>query len=502
MICQAGRFAVRYAALVALAGVLLWAQSQDLAEKSRRGQELMASERYEEAAAVYRELIDALPGNPGLLLNLGMALHMAGKDREAIPYLEQTLKLQPGTPAGLAVLGLSHLRLGEAAEAVKPLEQAVKLLPSDPTVRGALGDALLTLEQHQVAARHFEVLAQMEKSAPHAWFGLGRCYEGLAVAAFNKLVAKAPESAFVLALLGEARLKEKRYPAAFHFYRQAAERDTGLRGIQAALAEIYRATGHPDWATVAQRKESRLPAPDCRSRPLECHFRAGRYREVEAATRSAVTPAALYWRTRACNELASAAFARLSQLPDSRELHETLALLNRAQGRHVESAKEWREALKFAPGDPRLESELAASLRLSGDLDSARPLLEKLVKTEPGSAGLNYLLGDVLLAQERPTDAIPFLEAALRLSPAMREAHSSLGLAYLQAGQVEKAVPHLKTALPLDQDGSLHFQLARAHQAAGNEEEARQALAKSQQLREAAQADSQQARQQFTILPP
>jgi Flp pilus assembly protein TadD len=84
----------------------------------------------------------------------------------------------------------------------------------------------------------------------------------------------------------------------------------------------------------------------------------------------------------------------------------------------------------------------------------------------------------------------------------MQEAHSSLGLAYLQAGQAEKAVRHLKAALPLDQDGSLHFQLARAYQGVGNEEEARRVLAKSQQLREAMQADSHQARQEFTILPP
>jgi Flp pilus assembly protein TadD len=50
---------------------------EDLAAKSKHGNELMAAGRYAEAAPVYRELVEALPGNPGLLLNLGMALHLA-----------------------------------------------------------------------------------------------------------------------------------------------------------------------------------------------------------------------------------------------------------------------------------------------------------------------------------------------------------------------------------------------------------------------------------------
>ena len=71
------------------------AQPDDLARKSQRAKELMAEGKFVQAIPLYRELIQAVPNNPGLMLNLGMALHMAGKEREAIPELEAATKLDP-----------------------------------------------------------------------------------------------------------------------------------------------------------------------------------------------------------------------------------------------------------------------------------------------------------------------------------------------------------------------------------------------------------------------
>ena len=63
-------------------------QSEDLVAKSQRAKELMASGKFADAIPLYRELNRAVPNNAGLMLNLGMALHMAGEDRKAIPQLE------------------------------------------------------------------------------------------------------------------------------------------------------------------------------------------------------------------------------------------------------------------------------------------------------------------------------------------------------------------------------------------------------------------------------
>src|SRR6266853_482307 len=96
---------------LALAALILYlpigvnAQSQALIEKSQRGVELMAAGKFEDAIPVYLELSRAVPDNPGLLLNLGMALHLAGHSRQAIAPLDRALKLDASTLPAWLFLG-------------------------------------------------------------------------------------------------------------------------------------------------------------------------------------------------------------------------------------------------------------------------------------------------------------------------------------------------------------------------------------------------------------
>ena len=92
------------------------------------------------------------------------------------------------------------------------------------------------------------------------------------------------------------------------------------------------------------------------------------------------------------------------------------------------------------------------------------------------------MYGDTLLQAQKLERAIPPLEAAVKRDPSMIEARVSLARAYLQGGRSAEAIPHLEAALPTDEDGSLHYQLARAYQATGQIERAKQMLAKYQEL--------------------
>src|SRR5256885_10281702 len=59
------------------------------------------------------------------LLNLGMALSMAGRPREAIPRLEAALRLRPDLLPASLFLGAARLELGQPARAVAPLQRVV-----------------------------------------------------------------------------------------------------------------------------------------------------------------------------------------------------------------------------------------------------------------------------------------------------------------------------------------------------------------------------------------
>jgi len=70
----------------------------------------------------------------------------------------------------------------------------------------------------------------------------------------------------------------------------------------------------------------------------------------------------------------------------------------------------------------------------------------------------------------------PYLEEALKSDPAMRPAHAALGLVLSTLNRSTQAIPHLENALVLDDDGSLHYSLARAYEATGNVELAKKNL--------------------------
>ncbi len=448
-----------------------------------RGRELMAAGRYAEAVPVYRELVAALPGNPGLQLNLGMALHLSGASREAVAPLAAALAEQPESFPAAYFLGAARLRAGQARAAVVPLEKADRLRGDDRQARSALIDALLGADRPSQAEPHLVALSRLAPQDPLVWFNLGKTYEAIATQAFETLLERGPESAYTLALAASVRRDEGRPEAVLELYRKASERAPGLRGVHAAIAAIERDAGGAAEAAAEEEKERAQPRPDCLRVPIECRFAEGRHGDVVRAASGSNALAAAYWLARSANELAVSAFRTLEELPASAPLHEWRAVRLRDEGRLAESAAEWREAVALSPRDTRLRTELAVTLRLGQDLAGAQAVLEEALRSEPDAAVASYLLGDVLLARQQPEAAIPPLETAVRLEPGLAHAQGALGRALALVGRAAEAVPHLEKALPVDEDGSLRLQLARAYRAAGRGADADRTLAEWERLR-------------------
>jgi tetratricopeptide (TPR) repeat protein len=479
-----------------------FAQSDELTLKSQHAKDLMAEGKFADAIPLYVELNQAVPNNPGLMLNLGMAFHMAGQEQKAVAQLEAAAKLDPKlTPAWL-FLGAARLQMHKAPAAVEALKTALQLQPDNLGALEMLAGALLSLDRSTEAAAEYNKLAVLDPESSKAWNGLGQSYESLSARAFDRLQKTAPLSAYLLALLADARLREQQLSSAYYLYRQALQKMPEMRGLHESVALIYRQTAHPEWADTEAQKEGQLPQPDCRSPSWECDFRAGRYTAVVASTAGASTAESYYWRARAYNELALQAFGRLGQLPPSAEQHELKARIYSGQKRYSEAASEWREALKLSPGDPQAEKQLGISLKFSQDYGGALPLFQDLLRRQPGSAELNFLTGDTLLDLQRAEEAIPLLRRAILHDPKMIAAHKSLARAYLATGKSAEAVPHLKLALPADADGSLHYQLAKAYQETGRAALSKSMLEEYQKIQAAAKAAKDASQKEIEITAP
>ena len=444
-------------------GGLVFAQGDELALKSRHARDLMAAGRFAEAIPIYEELVRAIPGNTGLVLNLSLAEHMAGQNRKAIPHFETVLKADPrNLPARLS-LGAAYLEIGEPSRAVAPLESVVRDDSGNTDARGLLAQSLLAAGRSREAAVHFQKLTELTPNDPKAWYGLGKSYEAISTAAFDELNRTAPESCWMLALLADSRVTRRQYRSAFYLYRQALERNPAMGGVHTAIAEVYRKTGHADWAAAEAAREPATPA----------------------------VANASYQESKENGRLALAAFSHLAALPESAELHRIRAETMSAQGQHLDAAKEWRAA-----GVPR---EAAVELYLGGDYQAAAPLF---LQFRPLTPDWNYMEGDSLLHLEQAEKAIPYLEAALRGDPEMTGAHASLGLAYARAGQPAKAIPHLEAAAPVDDDGSLAYQLSRAYQTTGQTDQAAKALGRYQEIVKKVQAQKDELSKETEITAP
>lgn len=463
----------------------------------------MAEGRFEDAIPLYRQLVKALPSNPGLRLNLALAQHMAGHHREAIPNFESVLAAQPKSLPALISLGAARLALNDPRNAVSPLERAVAADPANPDARGMLAGALMDLGRFEEAGEHYRALTEKAPDDPRAWYGLGMSYQGLSTEAFDRLRKIDPTSPWVSALVADSRVQRRQYRSAFFFYSEAIKKMPSLHGLHGALAELYRKTGHLDWAETEDARESSLAPPDCKAHAAECEFLGGHDLRAATLPRSPAPGAeALYWQAKAANELALQAFFRLGQLPESPEFHQLQAEIARSQGRHLEAAEEWRAILRRVPGNPRARHELAVSLFLAQDYRAAIAEADPLLAAGPKQPELDFMTGDSWLRLEEPGKAVPYLERALAADPKLVAAHASLGLALARLGRSRESVPHLEKALELDDDGSLHYQLARAYGAAGQAERARATMQKYQEILKRVEQQKAAVAREAQIGPP
>jgi len=473
------------------------AQSPELIEKSELGMKLMAEHKFGEAASIYRQLVQAVPDNPGLLLNLGMALHLAGHSREALAPLQNAIKLDASIAPAWLFLGASYLDTGNAERALQPLEKFVRLQPEDPGGRQTLGDALFATNKFPEAADQYKKLSELETNNPHAWYGLNRSYIALAGVSFQAVEKAAPESAWWLALVADERVRRQQLHSAFFFYKKAAAIDPNLPGLHASIADVYKKTGHSDWAEAERQRNA---SAKCEAAPQACDFFAGRYKEV--VQNGGKTPEALYWQSRAYARLAENAFQRLEQLPENPEIHELRAGQRSTQRQYRESAEEWRKAVQYAPNDEHLKEELLSSVYRAGDYSAALKLADEQLRENATSAELNLLKGEILIASQDAAKAIPCLRTALKYDPNLLAAHRALGQAYMLAGLPSDAIPHLQAAASIDEDGSLHYQLARAFQVTGKPELAKKALDEYERRQKADREEKNRLDQEMKITPP
>jgi tetratricopeptide (TPR) repeat protein len=483
--------------------VLLWCgtAAAQPAARSQAAAKAMDQGRFDEAAGIYRELLQAMPDEGGLLMNLGMALAMGGHEADAIAPLQRAIALKPELVPAHLFLGSSYLAVGRPADAIVPLKRVVAARATDVESRRMLAQAYAEAGRPNDAVVELRAVTGIAPRLPAGWYALGHAYNAVTQDAMEGFNDQPEDSPWRELLVADALLADGRLTDAFALHRATLERLPSMVSIHDSIAKIYELSGHADWAAVERGKGSLSPAA-CAGRKALCEFRAGRYRAALAAAMAGNDVESRYWRARAATELALAAFKQLEQLPDSRERREVRATLALSQRRYTDAVAELKAALTFAPKDPGLLDDLGTAYYSSREYDKALEAFTPLLAGNPDDPRLLTLVGDSLLQLQRLDEALPMLQHAVERDRSDAMPRLALGRAYLQKGDFAAAVPLIEAQLTNDNDGSLHVQLARAYAGLGQKDKAEALMKESQEIQRAAQERGAAAGQRSITEPP
>ena len=192
------------------------AGSDGAAYLSHLGYALATAERFDEALGVYRQAVEAQPGDADAHFNLGNVLNALERADEAAAAYREAVAVAPDMVAAHANLGgVLHL-LQEYDDAVEAYRQALALMPDSPDLHHNLGAVYRSLGNLEAAAE-----------------------------AYGQAVALAPERPDFQEKLGASLLSLGRAEAAIPALRTAVSRAPDFVDARAGLAEALIGTGAP-----------------------------------------------------------------------------------------------------------------------------------------------------------------------------------------------------------------------------------------------------------------
>jgi tetratricopeptide (TPR) repeat protein len=444
-------------------------QMDTLAPNSFRTEQLLAesyaaSNEWPSAVIHFQNAIAAAPEQPALHVELGEVLLHAGKITQAIPEFDAELRLDPQNLRAL-------VRRGEAALIQQKLNVALQDWSQAVAVDKLRAERILGLQETGFGESFIEQLpaATREKISHFEADLQGR---------------DTPATPLALAFISAQNgTPSQRSPA-----EGQQPEDQVTQAASCAAADVRRSLQVGQFSQLAACTANAVGSPELSAMliPLAAALLdAGEYQSAFQSLQ-ALPPGqnnsseAAYWRALCYEKLATASYLRLYRAdPDSYRFHQLLGDLNAAKNDDGKAIDEYRAAVDAKPTVPNLHYSLGHILWKDLKIPEARAELQAELALNPSHAGALDDLGDTYLLEHQPAMALPYLTRALAADPANSDIHRDLGTAYSELKDYAKAEAEFKIAVAGDQDGSVHYKLARVYQALGEKENAAREFALS-----------------------
>ena len=331
----------------------------------------------DQATALYRQLLEVAPEDPGGLNGLGCLLHQRGDSSSAVKLLARAVAVAPQAADAQGNYGHCLAALGRLEEACLAYEASLALSPD----QAALWHALATLRDHLFdgtgaieAARRLVALAQAEATC-HAQ--LGQLYRkearlAEAVTSFTEAQRLAPNDIALAQQIAQALSEDDRPEAAEQSLREAFDQTPGEASLAIQLGQLLVLEGRSDAAVAV----------------------ADRLLSAGSADDDSVVLAAnhIYQLAHQTEKSLSLMERALRDRPQSIDLIVTQASLLQAAGKIEQAILASKQALSLEPGHAGAHLTIGLAHQDRSEIASAHEAFRSAANAEPSQAALRSAL--------------------------------------------------------------------------------------------------------------
>jgi tetratricopeptide (TPR) repeat protein len=333
-------------------------------------------------------------------------------------------------------------------------------------------------------------------------------------AGFAAVIKQTPGFAEAHFDLGLVRQEQGRYGEAVPSFQKALALRPKLHGANLFLGITEFRLNHLDRAASAVQKETLAYPQDANAWMWLGVVRLAQDRAEEAA--DALDRAAklkpddqdiLYHRGRAHLLVSKNSYARMFKVdPHSWLVHRVMAQAAAESDRHVEAIAEYEAAIKLAPTQPGLHEELGSEYRNANKIPEAEAAFRRELEIDPNNLLATYKLGAIEVEKGDGAKGKELIEPAQREKPGLVHLDYNLGRAEMLLGNDAAAASHFERAVKTDTDPQVTeqawYQLGTAYRRLHRTEEARNAMAKYQELKDQEAHKSQKALEDYQAEHP
>lgn len=368
----------------------------------RNAVELHEAGQLDKAEALYRQILETVPGQPEVLNLLGLVAQAKGAQTEACRLFMLAIKAKPQEASFYFNLAFSFKLDGKPIEALENFRKVIQLAPA---VKEAYNEIALLLQQNgqiDEARQNWQYVIQLDANYAEAKANLAMSYreENIvrAIDELQRLSAEFPSEARIFYYLTQLYMQrdmwDKAWPAAVRAKELAPVSDE----IRVLLALLSAHDGQPENAKIYFAKAEMLNPNNIAALMglADLYSREGNFAEAEP-------------RYKRVLELEAKNF----------DAHNNYAEMLQRQGRLAEALEEYRAAVIINPAAAEVSNNLGLILRSLGEYDEALGLFFNAFARKPEMEEISVNISETitLLSYEDMEKALAIAENWKNNSP-------------------------------------------------------------------------------------